>query len=117
MKPPVGVFIPAHNAAPYVGVAIESVLAQTYSPLTLLVLDDASTDATQQVVKPYLADARVSYVRNDINLGMSRNWNKGLALTAHCRYVAKLDADDYYMPDFLQHAIAALESNREVGLA
>lgn len=116
MTPAVSVFIPAYNAAPYIGHAIQSVLGQTHRDLELLVLDDASTDATAEAVRPHLADKRVRYIRNDANLGMSRNWNKGISLL-ESQYIAKLDADDYYEPEFLRHILHTLERDRTVGLA
>jgi glycosyltransferase involved in cell wall biosynthesis len=116
MPPLVGVYIPAYNAAPFVEKAIRSVLGQTFGDFELLVVDDASTDETQRVVAPYLSHPKVMYVRNEHNLGMSGNWNKGVSLLAN-KYVAKLDADDYHSPDFLENMVAALEADERVGLA
>jgi len=62
---PVAILIPAYNAATYLAQAIESVLRQTHRDFDLLILDDASTDNTQEVARRYLADPRVSYLRNE----------------------------------------------------
>lgn len=112
----VSVFIPAYNAAPFLARAIESVFAQTYQDFDLWVIDDASTDHTPEVITPYLSHDRLTYVRNRRNLGMSANWNKGIEL-AQGKYIAKLDADDFYHPGFLKEIVSVLEANPSVGLA
>jgi hypothetical protein len=116
VSPTVAVFIPTYNSAPFLGKAIESVLGQTFSDYELLILDDASTDQTSKVVEPYLSHSQVTYLRNETNLGMAANWNKGISLSRG-KYVAKLDADDFYHPDFLQGIVSLLEKNPSVGLA
>ena len=112
---PVAILIPAYNAATYLAQAIESVLRQTHRDFDLLILDDASTDNTQEVARRYLADPRVSYLRNERNLGMSANWNKGLSILRN-EFIAKLDADDYYEPGFLAEVLPVFENDLEVGL-
>jgi glycosyltransferase involved in cell wall biosynthesis len=115
MMASVGVFVPAYNAAPFVERAVQSVLNQTFQDFELLILDDASTDGTPQVVAPYREHPKVTYVRNEANLGMAANWNKGISLLSN-RYVAKLDADDYYHSNFLAEVVGALEEIPSVGL-
>ncbi|MEM6457220.1 MAG: glycosyltransferase, partial [Acidobacteriota bacterium] len=115
-RPTVGVFIPSYNAARFVARAIRSVLAQTYAQLELVVLDDASTDDTADVVAPFLDDPRVRYVRHPANLGMARNWNAGIASLA-TPLICKLDADDWYEPNFLAAAVDALEARPDAAFA
>jgi len=110
----VGVYIPAYNAAPFLDRAIQSVLDQTFDDFELLVLDDASTDHTLDVIAPYLSHPKLRCIRNEKNLGMSRNWNKGVA-SLNNQYIARLDADDFYESDYLSNAIPVLEANPEVG--
>lgn len=115
MKALIGVFIPAYNAAAFLDTAITSVLNQTFQDFELIFLDDASTDDTPLIAEKYKNHPKVTYIRNPINLGMSKNWNKGISLCEN-KYVAKLDADDYYHPEFLDNAIDMLEENQNVGM-
>ena len=110
------ILIPAYNIGHFLTVAIDSVLTQTYQDWELLVLDDCSTDNTTNVVAAYLSrDARIQYLRNEENLGMLKNWNKGIA---YCQspYFAKLDGDDKWHPDMIQSALNILDHNQEVGM-
>jgi glycosyltransferase involved in cell wall biosynthesis len=115
MSAKVGIFIPAYNAAKFLDKSIQSVLNQTYQDFTLLVLDDASEDETPEVVKKHLDNPRIKYIRNEKNLGMAGNWNKGIELLEN-EYVAKLDADDFYEHKFLEHVVQVLDQNPAVGM-
>lgn len=95
--PLVTVIITTYNYAHTVGVAIDSALAQDYPNLEVLVVDNCSTDATPQLVERYRADPRFRYVRNESNIGMVPNHNKGLR-EARGAYVLFLSADDFLMP-------------------
>lgn len=116
MSRTISVFIPAYNASAFLSRAIESVLAQSFSGFKLLILDDGSTDNTLEVASRYVNHEKVTLVCNDQNLGMAANWNKGISLSCG-KYVAKLDADDFYHPDFLSEMVSVLETNPSVGLA
>lgn len=101
--PLISVFIPAYNAVDFVGQAIESVLAQTYQNYELIIINDASTDGTAEVINQYQGHPAVRIYHNAINLGVSGNWRRGVSM---CRgdYIVRLDADDFYAPSFLQKA-------------
>jgi glycosyltransferase involved in cell wall biosynthesis len=116
MPPRVFVLIPTYNISAFVEEAIESVMAQTFQDWELLVLDDCSTDNTAEVVARWVdKDARIRYVKNEKNLGMLKNWNKGIS---YCRstYFAKLDGDDKWHPDMVQSALNLLEQDPTVGI-
>lgn len=104
--PEVSVVIPAYNAAAYVGQAIESVLAQTFGDLEILVIDDGSTDGTERVVR---ANPGVRYHRQD-NRGVAVARNHGIA-EARGRYAAFLDADDLWLPHKLERQLGALRAS------
>ena len=97
--PAVTVLLPVYNAAAFVGEAIRSVLAQTYRDFELLVIDDASTDDSEQVVRQF-KDARIRYLVNESNLGITGTLNRGLS-EARGDYIARMDADDICHPQRL----------------
>jgi len=108
----VSVIIPAHNADPYIGEAVTSVLAQQVADLEVIVLDDASTDNTAQVVGEF-RDPRVRLLRLDkVGVGAARN--KGLEL-ARGRFIAFLDADDRWSAGKLDRQLALMQSEPDVG--
>ena len=107
MPPRVSVLIPAYNAEPFVAAAVESVLAQTFTDWEIVAVDDASTDATYDVLQRYAGD-RIHVDRNDRNLGMTGNWNRALSL-ASGDLVLKLDADDALKPHALEALAGALD--------
>lgn len=94
--PRVTVFIPVYNAKAFIGQAIESVLAQTFTDFELLIIDDASTDATLSVTQRHTLDERVRLLIHDQNRGKARTRNEGLD-QACGEYIALLDADDLCM--------------------
>ncbi len=74
--PKVTVVIPVYNREKYVGEAIDSILAQTFTHFELLVIDDGSTDRTQEIVQFY-SDPRIRLVGNETNEGIPRTRNNG----------------------------------------
>lgn len=97
-KPRFSVVIPVYNGAATIGRALDSILAQTYPALEILVIDDGSTDQTETVVRGY--GAAVRYVRQ-ANAGPSAARNHGVEL-AQGDWIAFLDADDWYYPERLR---------------
>lgn len=97
----VSVIIPAYNYAHYLPSAIDSVLAQSYSPVEIIVIDDGSTDNTAEVVSKYGERVRYIYQKNS---GLSAARNTGIFL-ARYPFVAFLDADDVWMPDMLERVM------------
>jgi len=107
----VSVVLPTYNRRQSVGKAIQSVLQQTYTRLELLVVDDASTDGTEQLVRQ-LGDARISYLRHENNRGGSAARNTGLA-AARGELVAFQDSDDEWLPHKLERQVALLDAAAE----
>jgi teichuronic acid biosynthesis glycosyltransferase TuaG len=108
----VSVIMPAYNCEKFIEQAVRSVLVQKV-PLELIVIDDNSKDGTSQVVQSFLSDGRVRYIHNDKNLGVAASRNKGVAL-ASGKYVAYLDADDYWTEDKLEKQLEMMEKNHAV---
>lgn len=116
-SPAISVVMPAYNAASYLSVAVDSILAQSFRDFELIVVDDASTDHTWEVLAPYLkADARVKALRNTANAKISRTLNRGIEAAAG-RYVMRMDADDWSYPDRLEKQFEFMESRPGVVLS
>ncbi len=98
--PEVSIIIPAYNTEAYIAQAIESALAQTEKNIEVIVIDDASTDATVTVAKGFL-DKRLNVLVNQQNLGVSDARNRGIR-EAKGKWVALLDSDDWYAPERLE---------------
>jgi glycosyltransferase involved in cell wall biosynthesis len=107
VTPKVSVVIPTYNRAHVVGRAIGSVLAQTYQDFEVIVVDDASTDDTEEVVKRF-NDSRIRYLRHEKNLGGAVARNTGIK-AAHGEYLAFLDSDDEWLPEKLERQMETLQ--------
>jgi glycosyltransferase involved in cell wall biosynthesis len=108
----VSVIITVYNAAPYLGEAIESVLAQTYRPLELIVLDDGSTDGSGDVAQRYGSPVR--FTRQERRgLGAARNAAVALARGS---YFTFLDADDRFVPEKLERQMEVLDTDPETDM-
>lgn len=113
--PAVSVIMPAYNVAPYIGEAIESVLAQTFADFELIVIDDGATDASAEIAAAFGArDPRVRVVRQ-ANAGISAARNHGLRVAAG-EVMAILDSDDAWDPGYLQAQMAVLAERPEVDI-
>lgn len=110
----VTVLMPAYNVGKYIRESIDSVLKQTYRDFELLVVDDCSTDNTAEVVKRF-DDPKIKYVKNEKNLGLADNLNRGLELI-ETEYVARMDGDDIANPMWLEREIGLLETHPEIGI-
>jgi len=106
-EPSVSAIIPAHNAEPYLADAIESVLAQTHSPVECIVVDDGSTDGTARVAQGF--GDRIRVVCQE-NRGVSAARNRGAA-EASGDLLAFVDADDRWLPERVGRGVSALRCN------
>jgi glycosyltransferase involved in cell wall biosynthesis len=112
-EPLVDIGIPVYRRADYIGTAIESVLAQSYGEWRLTISEDAGpTAAVRNSVAPYLVDERVRYVTPDERLGLARN-KSSLATPGQGKYMALLDDDDRWMPEWLERRVDFLERQPE----
>ncbi|MDR7496584.1 MAG: glycosyltransferase family 2 protein, partial [Armatimonadota bacterium] len=106
--PTVSVIIPTYNRAHMVPRAIHSVLAQTFADFELLVVDDASTDGTEEIVRG-IADPRLRYIWRPANGGVSAAQNTGLA-AARGEFISILHSDDEYLPVKLEVQVPLLRA-------
>lgn len=105
----------AYNRAKYIGMAIESVLASTFRDFELVVVDDGSTDGTQDIVKGYAArDSRIRLHQNETNLGDYPNRNRAASL-ARGKWLKYVDSDDYIYPHGLDVLVSTTERFPEAG--
>ena len=111
--PLVSIVIPAFNLAGYLGEAIESVLAQDYPNLELIVLDDGSTDATPDVLRRYGGRIRAE---SQPNMGQVNTMTKGWAMSRG-EILSFLSADDGLLPGAVSAAVACLKANPGAVLA
>jgi len=109
--PKVSVIIPTCNRSAYLKRAIESVCAQTYTDFEIIVIDDASTDDTPEVVAQF-RDKPIKYIRHAENKGGSAARNTGIT-HSQSEYIAFLDDDDEWLPNKLDMQVALLDSSSD----
>ncbi|EPB8192922.1 glycosyltransferase family 2 protein [Clostridium perfringens] len=102
--------MPSYNTAKYISETIESVQSQTYPFWELIIVDDCSTDNTDEVVKPYLLDDRIRYLKNDSNSGAAISRNRALR-EARGRWIAFLDSDDVWLAEKLERQLNFMIKN------
>lgn len=108
-QPRVSIGLPVFNGANFLRSSIESILAQDYSDLELIVADNASTDATESICREFAAkDARVRYYRNETNIGAAANYNKVVAL-ARGEFFKWAAHDDECHPAMIRRCVETLE--------
>lgn len=104
----VSVIMPSYNTERFIKSTIESVLCQSYGNLELIIVDDCSTDKTDEVVAAF-TDPRIKYIKNEKNSGAAVSRNRALR-EAKGKYVAFLDSDDLWTPDKLEKQIEFMKS-------
>jgi glycosyltransferase involved in cell wall biosynthesis len=106
------ILIPTYNRAYIVREAIESALSQNYRDFEIVIVDDGSTDNTREVVDQIQSD-RIRYIRHDRNRGCSAACNTAIA-SARGEFVAFLDSDDLWKPEYLERQVAFLSERPKV---
>ncbi len=115
MNPLVSVIIPLYNAAPYITEALESVLASTYRPIEIVVVNDGSTDKGEEVAARYAKEHSEIRLFSQPNAGVSAARNHAIR-EARGEYILPLDADDKIGSTYITHAVEAMhEGVRVVG--
>ncbi len=103
----VSIIMPSYNTGNYIAETIRSVQAQTYENWELIIVDDCSTDDTDQVVSGF-DDSRIRYFKNEVNSGAAVSRNRALR-EAKGRWIAFLDSDDLWLPEKLERQLAFMK--------
>ena len=112
--PVVSVILPAHNCDKYIAKAIESVLHQTFTDFEFIIINDGSTDRTEEMIRSY-ADPRILYQYNTSKKGLVFTLNRGIEL-ARGRYIARMDGDDIAVRERFEKQLKYLELNDRADL-
>jgi glycosyltransferase involved in cell wall biosynthesis len=112
MPPQVTVLMSVHNNEQYLPEAIESIVNQVFSDFEFLILNDASTDGSRDIIRAY-ADPRIRLIENERNLGLTASLNRGIDL-ARGAYIARMDADDIALPERLHRQVAFMEGSQDI---
>jgi len=103
----VSIVIPVYNGEQYIRQALDSALAQTYKNIEIIVVNDASTDKTEDIVKQY----SVKYLKHETNKGLSAAMNTGLAHSKG-QYLMELDCDDYIDKELVELSLQWFEAKK-----
>ncbi len=116
-KPSVCIIIPTYNQASYIVKAVESALSQDYSNRSILVADDNSNDTTKELLEPYIRDNKITYKKNEVNIGRVANYHKALYEYTNAEWVINLDGDDYYTNNqFISQAMQVIQHAGEANI-
>jgi glycosyltransferase involved in cell wall biosynthesis len=111
----VSICIPSYNNEKYISKTIRSVLCQTYQNLEIIISDDASKDATLEIARSF-NDSRIKIVANEINAGLTANWNRSIEL-AHGDYIKLVCGDDILYPTCIEKQVSILEKDEDSSIA
>ncbi len=112
MAEKISVVIPVYNGEKFIKEAIESALNQTVSPSEIIVVDDCSTDRTEEVVKKINSE-RIKYVKNKTNMGRSAARNIGVEVSTG-EYIFFLDHDDIWKKNYIESSIPFLKEGYDI---
>lgn len=113
-SPKVSVLMPVYNGDRFLPDAIDSILKQTFTDYELIIIDDASTDNSWQILREYASlDERIRLFRNQDNMGLAAALNRGLKV-AKGEYIARMDQDDISLPERFATQAAFLDTNSDV---
>ncbi|WP_379157273.1 glycosyltransferase [Paenibacillus sp. sgz5001063] len=116
-KPKVSVVIPTYNMKEYLQETINSILLQDFDDLEIIVGDDCSSDGTDEMMKQYVLNPKIRYIRNEVNLGAQKNCQTLLYEKVRGKYVLGINHDDYLIKsDYISKAVDLLEKNPNVSL-
>ncbi len=110
----VSVVMSVYNGARFLRESIESILSQSFPDFELIIVNDASKDESENIIKSY-QDPRIILIENEKNLGLTQSLNKGFGLSLG-KYIARQDADDISLPDRFARQVEFLDRHPDVGV-
>lgn len=111
----ISVIMPTYNQSAYILRAISSLFRQSFKDWELIIVNDGSTDCTEEIIQDVLNDHPIRYIKNDRNMGLGYSLNKGVK-AAKYQYIAYLPSDDFYFADHLENAVRVFFAEKEVSL-
>lgn len=114
MTPKISCIMPAYNAEKYIKVAIDSILDQTISDFELIIINDGSTDGTEDIILSY-NDPRIVYIKNVHNLKLIKTLNKGIDI-AQGTYISRMDSDDQALPNMFERELNGFREHPDAGI-
>lgn len=113
-SPKISVIMSVYNGERYLREAIESVLNQSFTDFEFIIVNDASTDSSLEIIQSY-DDERIKVIDNETNIGLTKSLNKAVK-QARGEYIARQDADDISLPNRLEEQLRYFEQHPEVAL-
>jgi glycosyltransferase involved in cell wall biosynthesis len=114
MKPAISVIMTVFNAGAYLRDAVDSILSQTLRDLEFIIVNDGSTDDTENIIRSF-SDPRIIYMANPVNIGQTSSLNKAISISKG-EYIARMDADDISFPGRLAEQFEYHEKNPSVAV-
>ncbi len=110
--PKISVVMPAYNSEKYIAEAIESILNQTFTDFEFIIINDGSTDKTEEIILSY-NDERIVYLKNEKNMGIVYTLNRGLDI-ANCEYIARMDSGDIALPTRFEKQLKYIKKHKNI---
>lgn len=115
--PVVSIIVPSFNHYRFITSRIESILSQTFADFELIVIDDASTDGSLEMIREFESDNRVQIISNDINSGSPfKQWTTGIE-KARGRFIWIAESDDIASSEFLETTLGQFKYDEQIGIA
>lgn len=116
IKGQVSVIMSVYNSEDYLSDCIRSVLNQTYNNMEFIIIDDASTDESYNIIEKYAEiDKRIKVIRNTVNKGLTYNLNRAIEMSQG-EYIARMDSDDISLPRRFEKQVSFLDKNSDVDI-
>ena len=112
--PKVSVLMSVYNGEKYLREAVESILHQTFIDFEFIIIDDGSTDSTNEVIRSY-RDQRIKLLESEKNIGLTKFLNKGIKYSTG-EYIGRADVDDVSLKKRFEYQVKYMDRNPEVGI-